>query len=117
MMAVCYAPIAGLRGLWVGPYFTDVFGADAPASAASTLIMGLAMVAGNFAYGPLDRCFGTRKWVIFTGNAMAAGLPYRPLGHAPARRLAHSPCWRASAFSARPFPWSSPMAAPFCRRI
>ncbi|MEN9411190.1 MAG: hypothetical protein RL216_3164, partial [Pseudomonadota bacterium] len=29
MMAVCYAPAAGLRGLWVGPYYADVFGADA----------------------------------------------------------------------------------------
>ncbi len=33
-----------------------------------TLVMGLAMVAGNFAYGPLDRWLGTRKWVIFGGN-------------------------------------------------
>jgi nitrate/nitrite transporter NarK len=31
--------------------------------------MGLAMVAGSFAYGPLDRWLGTRKWVIFAGNA------------------------------------------------
>jgi hypothetical protein len=33
-----------------------------------TLIMGLAMVAGNFAYGPMDRVFGTRKWVVSGGN-------------------------------------------------
>lgn len=29
MMAVCYAPAAAIRGLWVGPMFRDVFGADA----------------------------------------------------------------------------------------
>ncbi|MCZ8152891.1 MAG: MFS transporter, partial [Rhodobacteraceae bacterium] len=68
MMAVCYAPAAGLRGLWVGPYYADVFGADAAAIGVATLVMGGAMVAGNFAYGPLDRVLGTRKWLIFGGN-------------------------------------------------
>ena len=68
MMAVCYAPAAALRGLWVGPYYTDVFGADAAEIGRVTLVMGLAMVAGNFAYGPLDRLLGTRKWVVMGGN-------------------------------------------------
>lgn len=71
MMAACYAPAAGLRGLWAGPYFTDVFQADAARIGQVTLIMGLAMVAGNFAYGPLDRLLGSRKWVVFGGNALA----------------------------------------------
>lgn len=72
MMVVCYAPAAGLRGLWVGPYFADVFGADAAAIGRATLVMGLAMVAGNFAYGPMERWLGTRKWLIFGGNAAVA---------------------------------------------
>ena len=71
MMATCYAPAAGLRGLWAGPYLTDVFQADATRIGMVTLIMGLAMVAGNFAYGPLDRLLGSRKWLIFGGNALA----------------------------------------------
>ncbi|MFA9232227.1 MAG: MFS transporter [Microgenomates group bacterium] len=69
MTAACYAPAAGLRGLWVGPYLTDVFHADAGQIGRATLIMGLAMVVGNLAYGPLDRLLGTRKWLIFGGNA------------------------------------------------
>lgn len=69
MMAACYAPAAGLRGLWAGPYLTDVFGADRAQIGHITLVMGLAMVAGNFAYGPLERIFRTRKWLVFTGNA------------------------------------------------
>lgn len=69
MMAACYAPAAGLRGLWAGPYLTDVFGSDRAEIGRVTLVMGLAMVAGNFAYGPLERVFGTRKWLVFTGNA------------------------------------------------
>jgi len=68
MMFVCYAPAAGLRALWVGPYTADVYGVDVQVIGQVTLVMGLAMVAGNFAYGPLDRIFRTRKWVNFIGN-------------------------------------------------
>ena len=69
MMFVCYAPAAGLRALWAGPYAADTYAADASGIGRLTLVMGLAMVAGNFAYGPLDRWLGTRKWVILWGNA------------------------------------------------
>ena len=69
MMAVCYAPAVGLRGLWVGPYYADVFGATAGQIGQATLVMGVAMVLGSFAYGPLERVLGTRKWLILGGNA------------------------------------------------
>lgn len=72
MMAVNYAPAAGLRGLWIGPYYADVFSADAAGIGRVTLVMGAAMVLGNFAYGPLDRLLGTRKWLVFSGNALTA---------------------------------------------
>ncbi|AXQ92360.1 MFS transporter [Cereibacter azotoformans] len=72
MMVVCYAPAAGLRGLWIGPYYADVFGASAVEIGRATLVMGLAMVAGSFAYGPLDRLLGTRKGLILGGNLLAA---------------------------------------------
>ena len=70
MMAACYAPPAGLRGLWIGPWYADVFGADSARIGQVTLVMGLAMVAGNFAYGPLDRVLGSRKWLVFGGNLL-----------------------------------------------
>ena len=70
MMAACYAPAAAIRGLWIGPYYRDVFGADAALIGQASLIMGLAMVAGNFAYGPLERLFKTRKGVILGGNLL-----------------------------------------------
>ncbi|MBE2275031.1 MAG: MFS transporter [Rhodobacteraceae bacterium] len=69
MMLVCYAPPGGLRGLWLGPYFTDVWSYSRPEVGLAGLWMGLAMVAGSFAIGPLDRWLGTRKWVVFGGNA------------------------------------------------
>ena len=45
--------------------------------------MGLAMVAGNFAYGPLDRWLGTRKWVIFGGNALTLACLAGAVGCSP----------------------------------
>jgi predicted MFS family arabinose efflux permease len=71
VMIVCYAPAAGLRGLWLGPYFSDVHGYTQAQIGVAGLWMGLAMVAGSFAYGPLDRWLGSRKWVVFVGNALA----------------------------------------------
>lgn len=74
MMFVCYAPMAGLRGLWIGEYFADIFGAPLSMIGTATLVMGVAMVVGNFVYGPIDKLTGTRKWAIFAGNGMVAVL-------------------------------------------
>ena len=68
LLFVNYAPAAGLRGLWVGPYYADVYGAGSIAIGHVTLLMAFAMVLGAFAYGPLDRIFGTRKGVALAGN-------------------------------------------------
>ncbi|MDQ7069264.1 MAG: MFS transporter [Rhodobacterales bacterium] len=73
LMGVQYAPAGGLRGLWIGPYFTDVFGANGASIGQVTLLMAVAMIVGSFAYGPLDRILGTRKWVIFWGNVVVTG--------------------------------------------
>lgn len=72
LMAVNYAPSMGLRALWAGPFLTDVHQMDATGIGQVTLMMGLAMIVGNFAYGPLDRLFGTRKWVVLVGNLAGA---------------------------------------------
>ena len=63
VMLVADAPAGGLRGLWSGPYFAEVFGADAQRIGIVTLLMGSAMIAGSLVYGPADRVLGTRKWV------------------------------------------------------
>jgi sugar phosphate permease len=71
LLAVNYAPAAGLRGLWAGPYLTDVFGAGPLEIGRVTLFMAIAMVVGSVAYGPLDRILGTRKGVALGGNLLA----------------------------------------------
>jgi len=86
MMTVNYAAAAGIRGLWIGPYLSDVFAADAAMIGKATLAMGLAMALGNFVYAPLDRLFPTRKWIVFWGN-LAAALSLLSLYFLPASSL------------------------------
>jgi predicted MFS family arabinose efflux permease len=73
-MFVCYAPAAGLRGLWISPYVAEIHGATLNQIGLATLVMGLAMVAGNFVYGPIDRWVGSRKIPILVGNLSVAAL-------------------------------------------
>ncbi|EKF20982.1 MFS transporter [Nitratireductor pacificus] len=72
LTALNYAPAAGIRGLWAGPYLADVYGADALLIGQVTLFMALAMSLGSFVYGPLDTVLRTRKWVAVGGNAIGA---------------------------------------------
>ncbi|MBY6066032.1 MFS transporter [Leisingera aquaemixtae] len=73
LMLVAYAPSGALRGLWIGPYLSDLYGLSTQQVGLATLVMGAAMIAGTFAYGPLDRMLGTRKWVILGGNLLGCG--------------------------------------------
>jgi len=73
MVVMAYAPVANLRGLWAGPLLGDLYAADGLQIGRVTLWMALAMVLGSLVYGPLDRWFGTRKWVVFAGNACVLG--------------------------------------------
>ena len=68
MMAACYAPSAAVRGLWAGPYLSDVHGAALATVGWVTLAMGAAMVAGSFAQGPAERVLRSRKRVVLWGN-------------------------------------------------
>lgn len=72
LMFVNYAPSGALRGLWIGPYLSDVFALTNTQIGQATLVMGVAMIAGTLSFGPLDQIFGTRKWVIFTINFLGA---------------------------------------------
>ncbi len=69
MVLIHYAPVAGIRGLWIGPYINDTFGGEGNLAFATTA-MSLSMIAGTFAYGPMDRIFRTRKWIIFIGSSI-----------------------------------------------
>lgn len=67
LVFVNYAPAAGLRGLWAGPYLQDVYGASITTIGNVTLVMAAAMILGNFACGWLEQRFATRKTVVIWG--------------------------------------------------
>jgi len=62
-----YASMATVLGLWAGPYLAHVHGMDGPARGNVLLAMSAVQVVGILAFGPLDRIFDTRKWVIVPG--------------------------------------------------
>ncbi|MGQ0510796.1 MAG: MFS transporter [Betaproteobacteria bacterium] len=81
-----YASMATVMGLWAGPYLSDVHGLDGPARGNVILAMAAAQLAGILAYGPLDRVFNTRKWIVVPGAlctiatlATLASVPSLPL--------------------------------------
>jgi MFS family permease len=63
-----YPVVVAVRGLWVGPYFSDVHGLAPVDRGNAVSVMVFAMIAGAFFYGPLDRWLGTRKWVVVGGT-------------------------------------------------
>jgi len=68
MTLLCYAPVVSIRGLWAGPFLHDLYQANSLVIGQTTLYMAIAMIVGSLVYGPLDRLFNTRKWVVFSGN-------------------------------------------------
>jgi MFS family permease len=94
MMLAGYGPAAALRGLWAGPFAADLHGAGPGVIGWVTLAMGLAMVAGNFAYGAADRVFGSRKGPVLAGNLLVL-LALLLLAWAPRMDL-----WAATALLA-----------------
>lgn len=74
LMLVNYTAAMGIRGLWAGPYLETVFALDQTGIGTVTLFMAIAMAVGSFAYGPMERVFGSKKRVVLTGNVLGAVL-------------------------------------------
>lgn len=89
-----YTAAAAIRGLWAGPWLSALHSADAALIGSVTLAMGVAMVLGNFAYGPADRILGSHKRVAIVGNALLC-LALTALAIAPDAGL-----WQATALLA-----------------
>ncbi len=70
MMLVAYSMPVGLRGLWSGPFFSQVYGMDLLGIGNITFWIALAMIIATFVYGPLDTLFNTRKWIVIVGNLL-----------------------------------------------
>lgn len=68
LIFIAYATAASIRGLWIAPMMLDVHNATIHQIGMVTLAMSIAQIVGTFTYGPLDRVFQSRKWVVFGGN-------------------------------------------------
>lgn len=66
MHAVGYAGMATVLAVWAGPYLAEVHGLAPGPRGAVLLAMGLALSAGLFAVGPLERWWNSRKWLVVT---------------------------------------------------
>lgn len=69
LFAVNYGASAAIRGLWAGPYLQEVFDASPDRVGQATLLMGLAMIAGNFLAGPAVRVIGSVRRTIIIGTS------------------------------------------------
>jgi len=68
VMGSCFtAPFLTIGGLWAGPYLRDVYALTNTQSSFVLLAMMMALYLGYMAYGPMDRIFNSRKWVVLGG--------------------------------------------------
>jgi MFS family permease len=74
MFTVAYGATVTFLALWAGPYLNDVHGLDAASRGAVLTAVGLVQAASVFLYGPLDRVFNSRKWVVLTGASITLGM-------------------------------------------
>lgn len=89
MTALGPATFFTMRGLWAGPYFADVQGLAPQTRGTALLVIAVAMIAGNLAYGLLDRRFKSRHkligigaWLLIGAFTLLAIFPAAPLGWA-----------------------------------
>lgn len=71
---VSYALILAERGLWAGPYLTDVHGLSTIDRGSALLAFASAMAVGSLASGFSDRVIDSRKWFAIGGMALTTLL-------------------------------------------
>jgi MFS family permease len=65
-----YAIVATARGLWIGPFMTQVHGFDPVAAGHAASIMAAAMIVGAFVYGWLESRTGRAKTIVTWGTLL-----------------------------------------------
>ena len=74
MIAIGYASIVTIVGLWGGPYLHDVYGIDGVPRGNLLSIMAVALVVGTLAYGPIRQRAGGFRSVVIAGSVASAIL-------------------------------------------
>ena len=71
LMTVGYGILITERGLWVGPYLSQVHALAPVARGNVIFMMAVAIALGALAYGPLENYFRARKPLVLAGNVVA----------------------------------------------
>ena len=86
LTALCYSCVVVERGLWIGPFLSQVHGLDQIALGNAALVMAIAMSGGALLFGALDHWSGRRTALIALGSGLVAAgfllmavVPARPL--------------------------------------
>ena len=67
-MALCFSfPFATVGGLWASPFLQDLHKLTSVEAGGIILAMAFGVNLGTFLYGPLDRIFNSRKWIVLSG--------------------------------------------------
>jgi predicted MFS family arabinose efflux permease len=70
LMAMGYSSVATISTLWSGPYLFDVFGLGIVDRGDVLFLMACGSIVGALGFGPLDRFFNTRKFVVLIGGSI-----------------------------------------------
>lgn len=71
LMTVSYGILITERGLWVGPYLSEVHGLATVERGNTIFLMAAAIAAGALAYGPIENWLGRRKGLVLAGSLVA----------------------------------------------
>ena len=67
-MALCFSfPFATIGGLWASPFLQDLYKLTSVEAGGVVLVMAFGVNLGTFLYGPLERIFNSRKWIVLSG--------------------------------------------------
>ena len=67
-MALCFSfPFATIGGLWASPFLQDLYKLTSVEAGGVILVMAFGVNLGTFLYGPLERIFNSRKWIVLSG--------------------------------------------------
>ena len=70
LTTIGFSILMTILGVWGGPYLHDVHGLDAIDRGNVLTLLAIGNIIGFLVYGPLDRIFDTRKYVILIGGAV-----------------------------------------------
>ena len=87
LSTIGFATLMTILGVWGGPYLHDIHGLNAIDRGNVLALLAIGNIIGFLVFGPLDRIFDTRKYVILVGGvaniallatlALAPALSYR----------------------------------------